>query len=247
MRTNYTAQILLLFRERRVSDWESLYYALEKAFSSQRDVLNHLRYRLDDNVEELLNAKLLVADNPENFKVGTIRIADNWWKIQKSLDISLTQMAPLDPKESMFVQPLFGRLDHIPSDKRSDVFVLMPFSPDLEEIFKTHIKSVAHALGLKANRADDFFNADMVMNDIWKRICGSRVIIADCTNRNPNVFYEIGIAHTVGKPVIIITQKSEDVPFDLRHYRYIHYEYTPPGMKKFEDALKKTISEELSK
>ena len=62
----------------------------------------------------------------------------------------------------------------------------------------------------------------------------SRAVIADCTTRNPNVFYEIGMAQTVGKPVLLITQDESDVPFDLRHLRYIKYAYTPPGMAAFE-------------
>ena len=48
-------------------------------------------------------------------------------------------------------------------------------------------------------------------------------MIADCTGRNPNVFYEIGIAHTLGRDVILITQNEADVPFDLRHLRYVQY------------------------
>jgi hypothetical protein len=49
------------------------------------------------------------------------------------------------------------------------------------------------------------------------------------------------MAHTVGKPVILITQNEDDVPFDLRHIRYITYEYTPSGMTAFESALAKTL------
>ena len=79
------------------------------------------------------------------------------------------------------------------------------------------------------------------MADVWAVVYQSRVVIADCTTRNPNVFYEIGMAHTVGKPVILITQNEDDVPFDLRHIRYITYEYTPPGMVSFEASLTKTI------
>jgi hypothetical protein len=53
--------------------------------------------------------------------------------------------------------------------------------------------------------------------------------------------YEIGMAHTVGKPVIIITQKIDDVPFDLKHHRCIIYEYTPRGCAKLEERLSATI------
>jgi hypothetical protein len=80
-----------------------------------------------------------------------------------------------------------------------------------------------------------------VVSDIWNGICNARLIIADCTNRNPNVFYEIGIAHVVGKPVVLITQKQEDAPFDIRHYRMIEYKYTPRGMQEFEFQLEPIV------
>lgn len=123
----------------------------------------------------------------------------------------------------------------------------MPFSSDLKEVYEDHIKNVAASLKLKIARADDFFSASAVMQEVWTAICKSRLIIAECTGRNPNVFYEIGLAHTVGKSVILITQNIEDVPFDLRHIRYIPYEYTPHGMKKFEVNLANTIRTELHK
>jgi hypothetical protein len=102
-------------------------------------------------------------------------------------------------------------------------------------------QKVVAAIGLTVKRADDFFTAHSIMADVWNAICGSRAIIADCTGRNPNVFYEIGVAHTIGKPVILTTQSRDDVPFDLRHLRYIEYEYTPPGMRQYEAALTETL------
>jgi hypothetical protein len=83
------------------------------------------------------------------------------------------------------------------------------------------------------------------MSEIWSAICKARLVIADCTGRNPNVFYEIGVAHTMGIPVILLTQRMEDVPFDLRHIRFIKYEFTPRGMQKFEKELSATLRDEL--
>ena len=85
------------------------------------------------------------------------------------------------------------------------------------------------------------------MRNIWSAIYASHLVIADCTGRNPNVFYEIGIAHTLGRPVILTAQNNDDVPFDIRHIRYIHYNLTPRGIKEFEDRLRKTIQHELEK
>ncbi|KKK66434.1 hypothetical protein LCGC14_2964150, partial [marine sediment metagenome] len=70
------------------------------------------------------------------------------------------------------------------------------------------------------------FTAGDIMADIWSAIYHSRLVVADCTNRNANVFYEIGLAHAIGRPVILTTQKLKDVPFDLRQIRCIEYEFT---------------------
>jgi hypothetical protein len=76
---------------------------------------------------------------------------------------------------------------------------------------------------------------------MYGAIKDAKLVIADCTDRNPNVFYEIGLAHVLGKQVVLVTQKTEDIPFDLRHLRYITYEYTPRGMRNFEKTLKATL------
>ncbi|MCA9886636.1 MAG: hypothetical protein KC708_26880, partial [Anaerolineae bacterium] len=72
-------------------------------------------------------------------------------------------------------------------------------------------------------------------------IVKSQLIIADCTNRNANVFYELGMAHTLNKSVIMLTQNMKDIPFDIRHLRVIEYKYTPPGMRVFENSLQNAI------
>jgi hypothetical protein len=132
-----------------------------------------------------------------------------------------------------------------PPDKKYtyDLFMLMPFLPELKRIYDDHIRKVANTLSLSIARADDFFSQNSIVQEIWSAIAQAKILIADCTGKNPNVFYEIGIAHAINKPVILITQKPEDVPFDLRHRRYIQYEYTPPGMEKFERDLAATIVE----
>ena len=145
-------------------------------------------------------------------------------------------------KDSSFSLSIFGS----PNKKYAyDLFILMPFTLTLKPVYDDHIKKVAKENNLTVARADDFFSQNSIMHEVWSAIAQATIIIADCTGKNPNVFYEIGIAHTIGKPVILITQNQDDVPFDLRHIRYILYEYTPPGMVKFENSLTKTILEIL--
>jgi hypothetical protein len=160
--------------------------------------------------------------------------------LQGLLGISLTTLAEIEKANAgVAVQPLFGKPRPFVAP---DVFVLMPFEAGLRPVYDDHIKAVAKQLSMSVARADDFFTTHAVVDDIWAAVYAAKVVIADCTGRNPNVFYEIGMAHTVGKPVVLITQNDADVPFDLKSLRYIHYSYTPPGMRMFEERLLKTIS-----
>jgi len=102
-------------------------------------------------------------------------------------------------------------------------FVLMPFSAPFDRLFVEVIMPATKALGLKCLRADNFFSSTPIIEDIWTQIFRSALIIADVTGKNPNVFYELGIAHTLGKPVTIITQTKCDVPSDISYLRYFEY------------------------
>ena len=139
--------------------------------------------------------------------------------------------------------PLLSIFD--PPDKKYtyNLFVLMPFILELKPVYDDHIKKVAKILNLTIARADDFFSQNSIVQEVWSAIAQATILIADCTGKNPNVFYEIGIAHAINKPVILITQNPDDVPFDLRHRRYIKYSYTPRGMEQFENNLSSTILE----
>lgn len=101
------------------------------------------------------------------------------------------------------------------------VSMMMPFA-GFDRVHQT-VKSAVEAAGYECRRADDFWVHSHIMQDIVELICTSKVIICDLTGKNPNVFYEAGIAHSLGKEVILITQHRDDVPFDLQSLRYIHY------------------------
>jgi hypothetical protein len=188
------------------------------------------------SLEKLGAAGLIETTKPDSIHVT--RRAD---ELREVLGVSLTELAAADPETSLRITPLFGPA--LDTGRTNDVFVLMPFCHELSPVYEDHIKRVVARLGLSVARADDVFTTSSIMDEIWTAIVGARVLIADCTGRNPNVFYETGIAHTLGKPVVLITQHSEDVPFDLRHRRYVEYQFTPRGMAEFEDRLEKTLVE----
>nr|VFK31897.1 MAG: Tetratricopeptide repeat-containing protein [Candidatus Kentron sp. MB] len=104
-------------------------------------------------------------------------------------------------------------------------FVLMPFQPNFKNQWELAIEPAIREAGLAPWRGDDeHLGTNIIMRDITKSISEARLIIADLTGRNPNVMYELGLAHAAKKAVIMIAQKEEDVPFDIRHIRYLKYD-----------------------
>jgi len=143
---------------------------------------------------------------------------------------------------------VFHRRPLIPQDNL--VFVLMPFTEKWSDyLWKEEIKQIIETideLSLICKRADDLFGHD-VMLDIYESISTARIIIADITNRNVNVFYELGMAHALGKDVIILSQGTEHIPFDLNRFRNCIYSNDGPGYKKLREYLPKAINDIISK
>jgi hypothetical protein len=127
-------------------------------------------------------------------------------------------------------------------------FVLMPFGDDmLQEVYEVHIKPTVERVGLQCKRADDVLGPTPIMEDIWKGIHSARVVLAELTGQNPNVFYELGLCHAIGKDAILLAQDIKWVPFDVRHRRTIIYTPTPRGCKQLEEVLGKTLETMLGK
>lgn len=199
-------------------------------------------YYLENTLRDLHDAGLILHEGAGSNVSGRIEVIPNLRKMQSALGFSLKTLGEAGP-DSLTVQPHFGKPAGFPGPL--DVFVVMAFKPALRPIYDSHILKVTNSLNLVAKRADDFFTAHHIMSDVWEAINAARLVVADCTDRNPNVFYEIGMAHTLGRTVIMITQDKKDVPSDLQSIRFIPYEYTPPGMVKFEESLTQTLKAEL--
>ena len=144
------------------------------------------------------------------------------------------------------INPIFHGRDFLVNEQM--VFMLSPFAEPFDTIYSDHIKPLVESFeGFRCLRADDIYDNRPVIEDIWRYTNEARILISELTGRNSNVFYETGIAHAIGKEVVLITQSMDEVPFDLRHLRCIVYEYTPRGMRLFEDNLKNTISNILAR
>ncbi len=124
-------------------------------------------------------------------------------------------------------------------------FVMMPFANPIGGYFSLIYEPAIAKAGLTAIRADaDIFGTGKIIDQIWRGINNSKVLVAELTDRNPNVFYELGLAHALNKPVVLISSNESDVPFDLTHIRVIYYDQTDPfwGPKLIEKLAENIIS-----
>jgi hypothetical protein len=99
---------------------------------------------------------------------------------------------------------------------------MMPFAPEFDVVYES-IKSAAEDAGLDCNRAADIWEHDHIMGDVLSLLWRSQIVVADLTGRNPNVFYEAGLAHALPRKTVLLTQESSDIPFDLQSIRYLKY------------------------
>ena len=124
-------------------------------------------------------------------------------------------------------------------------FVMMPYAPPHGDYYSKVYEPAIKKAGLTAVRADaDLFGTGKIMDQIWAGINSAKVLVAELTTRNPNVYYELGLAHALEKPVVLISSNEEDVPFDLQHIRVIYYDVMDPfwGQKLLDKVAENILS-----
>lgn len=120
----------------------------------------------------------------------------------------------------------------------------MPFGEPFDAYYTEIYKSAIEECGFQPKRADSLFRPTPIIRDIWEYINYSKILIADITGLNPNVMYELGLAHAITKPVIIISDLIENVPFDLRYLRILIYNTKKPNWATdLKTKIKNSISE----
>ena len=116
------------------------------------------------------------------------------------------------------------------------VFVLTPFHNDFAIIYDA-VCETCKEIKLRPIRGDEDYVADDILKHIIKSMVKSRLVIAVLDGRNPNVFYELGIAHSLGKPTILLANKQTQVPFDLKNQFLVLYENEKDLNEKLKLAL----------
>jgi hypothetical protein len=126
------------------------------------------------------------------------------------------------------------------------IAVMMPFGSEFALVWET-LKDAAGDGGWVCQRADDIWENSVLIDDVVALISRSKVVVCDLTGRNANVFYETGIAHALGREVVLITQSEHDIPFDLAHHRYVKYLGNAEGLASLKTALSGRLSTLMSR
>jgi len=124
-------------------------------------------------------------------------------------------------------------------------FVMQPFAAPLGEYYDKIYRPAIEKAGLVPVRADaDIFATGKVMDQVWRGINAAKVLVAELTTKNPNVYYELGLAHAMHKPVVLVSANEDDVPFDLQHIRVIYYDKSDPfwGAKLIDKVAENVLS-----
>ncbi len=125
------------------------------------------------------------------------------------------------------------------------ISVMRPFDPAFEDV-QVALNETCNALELRCFDVKQVWDEPEIIQDVFSLIYRSRAVICDFSNKNPNVFYEAGIAHTLGREVIPIVQNPEDIPFDLRHHRHIQYLPNNEGLESLKRQVTSRIKTLLS-
>lgn len=193
-----------------------------------------VEYVYDVDVPPITQARLIQLA-PE-LAIDEWEFSRNHWAIK---DVDLYRVLLKSGVKPTPREPTVFQLAPPPIDENL-VSVMMPFAANFANVY-TAIQGVAGELGMTCQRADDIWIHTHIIQDVVSLISKAKVVICDLSGRNPNVFYEAGIAHAIGAEVILISQHQTDVPFDLQHIRYINYLPNAEGIVALATNLKRRL------
>jgi hypothetical protein len=125
--------------------------------------------------------------------------------------------------------------------ERPGAFVVMQFSSPFNELYTDVIEPICEQLGLKAHRADHTYGPGLILADFERQIIEAKVVVAEITPANPNVYFEVGYAHAMRKPTILIADMTTKLPFDVSPFRTLMYENSIAGKARVEAEFRKHL------
>ncbi len=198
----------------------------------------HLEYVFDPDIPAIPNAVLfdrLAVDLQIDTTSSIPQSSRNHWSVR---DIDLFKVL-LKAGVGQQRKPKVFSLSDEPVDENL-VAVMMPFDAGFKHVYAA-LQAAINEIGMTCCRADDIWENDHVVQDVALLLSKAAVVVCDLSGRNPNVFYETGIAHTLGREVVLIAQSQADIPFDVAAIRHIRYLPNGEGLVQLGVDLKRRL------
>lgn len=215
---------LLVLRQRR---------RLEEQMREEQKVafLSMFRESYEDRIADL-NARLLATEER--------------WRDVNHLLLDSQRSMPTDNMESKvdsrrFLQRLGIDAERVQVDPKL-IFVLTPFSQREAATFKV-VQQIAQRLGFRCVRGDEEYKREDILTHVVELLVRARIVIANISGRNPNVYYELGIAHALGKPTILVSRSLDNVPFDMRSKYIVLFQTQEELADRLRDAVTRLLAE----
>lgn len=202
-----------------------------------------IEYEVDTDVPPIANAVLESLAAPLHFVISKRFFDDfrtNHWAVK---DVDLFRV--LFKEGISRIKPAIFKLPEGLVDPNL-VAVMMPFSAEFTGVYAA-LQAAVSTVGMRCLRADDIWDDDVIIEDVVRLIGTAKAVICDLTGKNANVFYETGIAHTMGKDVILVAQHESDIPFDLRHIRHIKYLLNEQGLTELAEKVSNRLATLVNK
>ena len=235
-----------VYLEEETPSGQRIRSAIECKFNRKTKVGNRIVNEFYKVIKTLKDAGLV----DKGIIVSYSGFSDDAYLVSKTTGIELLLFKDLQQKVKFRRKKVEKSAETIIKEKRiqikerkaksPDIFVIMPFSPDLDDVYYLGIREIAEKLNLSCKRVDEMESVGdiYILDEIYNSITNARIIIAEVTFSNPNVYYELGYAHALGKPVILLTKDMSSTPFDLKMYNHIVYKNITELRQKLERLLR---------
>jgi len=174
---------------------------------------------------------------------GVVLVERGEWRLAPGvvgfLKLAEASLASFPPHNWIFGSPLRDPLAQpVPQPA---CFLAMPYGPTWFGQVRDAVERAATTAGKKFDIASDIARPGDIMTQVWTLEREAQVVVADLTGLNPNVMYELGVAHSLGKPTILITQHPDKLPFDITRMRWHAYDLS--SLNQLESNLLRSFSE----
>lgn len=198
----------------------------------------HLEYFFEQDIAPILMDNVVAHAADLGIMLprrGITELDHTHWAVKdvNLFEILLTRFRSSGREQNVFRLPVTPVVD------RLQLSAMMPFQ-GFDAVYRA-IKDAAEENGMRCDRADTVWATPAIIDDVANLIDRSSIVVIDCTGKNPNVYYELGLAHAWGKEVIMITQNSSDIPFDIQHLRHIRYLPNQEGLADLRTRLAERI------